>query len=278
MNTSEQINELAAALAKAQGQITPAKHDAQNPHLKNRYATLTAVWDVIRKPLADNGLSVVQVVSTDQDGMWLITRLMHGSGQYIEAIYPVAIGDGRGLNAAQQVGSALSYARRYSISALVGVVSEGDDDDGANAATPPQWRSSTSTARPPARQDAPAPPRVVEAWPNAQAQPANGNGHATPPPAELPGFEVWADWSRPEHAIAWGMAQGVFDHQRHAENAYAKVKTASNPTNARAMWAAWYLDVQRRIAERDAGSSDRPADPDGWEEIDAHGVDLPQFS
>ena len=255
MNTSEQINELAAALSKAQGQITPAKHDAQNPHLKNRYATLTAVWDVIRKPLADNGLSVVQVVSTDQDGMWLITRLMHGSGQYIEAIYPVAIGDGRGLNAAQQVGSALSYARRYSISALVGVVSEGDDDDGANAATPPQWRSSTSTARPPARQDAPA-----------------------PPPSDLPGFEVWADWSRPEHAIAWGMAQGVFDHQNHARNAYEKVKTSSNPTSAKQMWAAWYLDVQRRIAERDAGSSDRPADPDGWDDIDAHGVDLPQFS
>lgn len=126
--------------------------------------------------------------------------------------------------------------------------------------------------------DAPAPPRVVEAWPNAQAQPANGNGHATPPPSDLPGFEVWADWSRPDHAIAWGMAQGVFDHQRHAENAYAKVKTASNPTNARAMWAAWYLDVQRRIAERDAGSSDRPADPDGWDDIDAHGVELPQFN
>lgn len=126
--------------------------------------------------------------------------------------------------------------------------------------------------------DAPAPPRVVEAWPNAQAQPANGNGHATPPPSDLPGFEVWADWSRPDHAIAWGLSQGVFDHQRHAENAYAKAKAASNPANAREMWAAWYLDVQRRIAERDAGSSDRPADPDGWDDIDAHGVDLPQFS
>ena len=131
--------------------------------------------------------------------------------------------------------------------------------------------------------DAPAPPRVVEAWPNAQAQPANGNGHATPPPSDLPGFNVWADWSRPDHAIAWSMAQGVFDHQRHAENAYAKVKTASNPANAKEMWAAWYLDVQRRIAERDAAdkpaSNDKPAaDPDGWEEIDANGVELPQFN
>lgn len=97
-------------------------------------------------------------------------------------------------------------------------------------------------------------------------------------PQDPPGFSVWADWSRPDHAIAWSMAQGVFDHQRHAENAYAKAKAASNPANAREMWAAWYLDVQRRIAERDAGSNDKPADPDGWEEIDANGVELPQFS
>lgn len=110
-----------------------------------------------------------------------------------------------------------------------------------------------------------------------ELQPEQSSG-AGKQPQDPPGFSVWADWSRPDHAIAWSMAQGVFDHQRHAENAYAKVKTASNPTSAKQMWAAWYLDVQRRIAERDAGSNDRPADPDGWDDIDAHGVDLPQFS
>ena len=123
--------------------------------------------------------------------------------------------------------------------------------------------------------DAPAPRIVVE----RQHEPASGAGKQQQDP---PGFSVWADWSRPEHAIAWGMAQGVFDHQRHAENAYAKAKAASNPANAKEMWAAWYLDVQRRIAERDAAdkpaSNDKPADPDGWDDIDAHGVDLPQFS
>lgn len=94
-----------------------------------------------------------------------------------------------------------------------------------------------------------------------------------------PGFEVWADWTQPSHAIAWGMAQGVFDHQRHAEKAYAKAKAASNPANAKEMWAAWYLDVQRRIAERDAGSNDKPAaDPDGWEDEDEQSVEMPLFS
>ena len=111
--------------------------------------------------------------------------------------------------------------------------------------------------------------------PKPAPQPTNGAQQQDPP-----GFSVWADWSRPDHAIAWGMAQGVFDHQRHAENAYAKVKAANNPANAREMWAAWYVDVQRRVAERDALAASTPKadDPDGWEDIDSHGVELPQFN
>lgn len=119
--------------------------------------------------------------------------------------------------------------------------------------------------------DAPAPRVVVE-------QPtANGNG--APPYFDLPGFEVWADWSRPEHAIAWGMSQGVFDHLNHAKNAYEKVKAASSPANAREMWSAWFVDVRRRVAERESlAASTAQADPDGWEDIDSHGVELPQFN
>jgi len=143
MDASEQINELAGALAKAQGQFTPAKYDAQNPHLKNRYTTLAAVWDAIRKPLSENGLAVAQVVTTEPDGMYLLTRLMHSSGQYIQSVYPISAGDGRGVSAAQAVGSALTYARRYSLTALVGVVS--DDDDDGNSATPPQMQRQYQT-------------------------------------------------------------------------------------------------------------------------------------
>jgi len=255
MDASEQINELAGALSKAQGQIVPAKYDAQNPHLKSRYTTLASVWDAIRKPLSDNGLAVVQIVTTEPDGMYLLTRLMHSSGQFVQATYPIAAGDSRGVSAAQAVGSALTYARRYSLTALVGVVSD-DDDDGNSAADPHTLR---------------------RFQPQPQRQPEQSSG-AGKQPQDPPGFSVWADWSRPDHAIAWSMAQGVFDHQRHAENAYAKAKAASNPANAREMWAAWYLDVQRRIAERDAGSNDKPADPDGWDDIDANGVELPQFN
>jgi len=124
MDASDQINELAAALAKAQGQIVPAKFDGQNPHLKNRYTTLAAVWDAIRKPLSDNGLAVAQVVTTEVDGMFLLTRLMHSSGQYIQAVYPITAGDNRGVSSAQAVGSALTYARRYSLTALWSMAKE----------------------------------------------------------------------------------------------------------------------------------------------------------
>ena len=267
MDASEQINELAAALAKAQGQITPAKYDAQNPHLKNRYTTLAAVWDVIRKPLSDNGLSVVQVVTTETDGMFLLTRLMHSSGQYIQAVYPITAGDGRGISGAQAVGSALTYARRYSLTALVGVVSDDDDDGNAAGDAPMQRRQPAQT-----RQQQPASNGEWKAGPSGEQL-----------PADPPGFEVWADWQRPEHAIAWGLSRGVFSHQKHAENAYAKVKAECNPARASEMWQCWYLDVQRRIAEKAAQDAvqqpaDADADPDGWQDIDANGVEVPNFN
>ena len=92
---------------------------------------------------------------------------------------------------------------------------------------------------------APAPRIVVE---QPKPQPTNG----AQAQADPPGFSIWADWMRPEHAIAWGMSQGVFDHQKHAENAYAKVKAECKPAKASDMWQCWYADVMRRIAEQQA--------------------------
>jgi hypothetical protein len=217
MDASEQINELAAALAKAQGAITPAKFDGQNPHLKNRYTTLAAVWDVIRKPLSENGLAVVQVVTTEVDGMFLLTRLMHSSGQFVQAVYPITAGDNRGVSSAQAVGSALTYARRYSLTALVGVVSD-DDDDGNSAAQVQQARRPQQ----PTEQPKPAPA---------------GNGQQAQDP---PGFAVWADWRNANDAKAWAMTQGRFNGQQHMERGYEKCKAECKPANAHAMWVCWY--------------------------------------
>ncbi len=129
---SEAINEIAAALAKAQGEIEGATKNAENPHYKNRYADLAAIWDACRAPLSKNGLSVVQTVGQDEDGVEgsgfvLTTTLCHASGQWIESRMHLLLAkqDMQGL------GSALSYARRYSIAAIVGVAQEDDDAEGA---------------------------------------------------------------------------------------------------------------------------------------------------
>jgi hypothetical protein len=81
---------------------------------------------------------------------------------------------------------------------------------------------------------------------------AQGNGEAK----ELPGERVWADWSQPSHAIQWALTTQVFDHQKHAENAYAKVKAECKPAKASDMWQCWYQDVMRRIAEKAEAASD----------------------
>lgn len=125
---SEQINELAAALAKAQAAIKNATYNRVNPHFKNKYADLAACFDAVRKPLSDHGLSVTQTTEVREGGMVLVTRLMHTSGQWIRGEYPLPA-SGR----PQEIGSALTYAKRYSLSSIAGIAA--DDDDDAEAAT-----------------------------------------------------------------------------------------------------------------------------------------------
>ncbi len=122
------VNEIAAALAKAQGQITYAKKDALNPHFKSRYADLASIWEAIRLPLSINGIAVVQEVTTKETSVTVRTRLVHSSGQEFSSActFPVA------QQTPQAFGSAITYAKRYALAAMVGVA---QDDDDANAAT-----------------------------------------------------------------------------------------------------------------------------------------------
>ena len=121
---SDNINELAGALAKAQAGIRSAVKDSLNPHFKTRYADLASVWEACREQLSSNGIAVVQAPTSSERGFVLLTTLMHASGQWIDGEYPVRpIKDDP-----QALGSALTYARRYSLSSMVGVAP--DDDDG----------------------------------------------------------------------------------------------------------------------------------------------------
>ena len=129
MDKSEQINELATALSKAQGVIIPASKDTDNPFFKSKYADLASVWEVARKPLADNGLSIVQLPSAEGNIVTLKTIIMHASGQYITSDLTMVAKDA----GPQAIGSCITYERRYALSSIVGVASEIDDD--GNTAT-----------------------------------------------------------------------------------------------------------------------------------------------
>ena len=129
-NMSEHVNELMAALSKAQGKIQPACKDKANPFFKSKYADLSSVWDACRSALTDNGLAVIQTINRTDTGMTLVTTLGHSSGQWIKSEMPIITAK----NDPQTLGSAITYFRRYSLSAIVGVSPE--DDDGEKAQSP----------------------------------------------------------------------------------------------------------------------------------------------
>ncbi len=127
-NTSKEIGELVKALAKVQGSIKPAKRESTNPFFKAKYADLTSVWDSCRKELSQNNLVVIQTTKSNNGMVTVITRLAHESGQWIRgeiSLRPVKTDP-------QGYGSALTYARRYSLAAMVGIAT-GEDDDAEDA-------------------------------------------------------------------------------------------------------------------------------------------------
>jgi len=147
MQTSNEIDKLAAALSAAQGELTHADKDRVNPHFGSKYATLASVLDACRVPLAKHGLAVVQVAEGDEQKVTVITRLLHASGQWIEGTFACK----PGKPDAQGMGSAISYGRRYGLSAIVGI---GVDDDDGNAAA----HKSPQTPAPAKQAATPAPP------------------------------------------------------------------------------------------------------------------------
>lgn len=121
------LNELAAALCKAQSKMGGAKKDAANPFFKSKYADLESIWDAIRVPFSENGLSISQTTELSGDTLLLKTMLLHSSGQCIISNMPVLAKD----NSPQAMGSAISYARRYSLAAIAGVYQTDDDAEAA---------------------------------------------------------------------------------------------------------------------------------------------------
>jgi hypothetical protein len=126
---SEDIKELAGAMLKVQAELNPAVKDASNPFAKSRYATLNSVITASREALLKHGVWVVQYpVPVESGHLGLMTRFIHASsGQWQSSlmVMPLSKSDPQGY------GSALTYARRYSLASMVGLITEDDDAEAA---------------------------------------------------------------------------------------------------------------------------------------------------
>lgn len=144
MYQSDQINELVSALSKAQGEISPAIKDSNNPFFKSKYADLSSVWNACKDPLSRHGLAVIQCMDYKDGQLFLITTLAHGSGQWMRSYMPIITEK----NNAQGIGSAITYMRRYSLSAIAGITCDEDDDGNAAVNLPDKKNQSYKTKTP----------------------------------------------------------------------------------------------------------------------------------
>lgn len=127
--TSPSIAALAAALAKAQGEMGVAVKDASNPFFKSKYADLASVSEACRGPLSKNELAFLQPLSASGAHVTVTTILAHSSGEWISQALTITAKD----ESAQSIGSAATYGRRYGLMSMVGIAP--DDDDDGNAAS-----------------------------------------------------------------------------------------------------------------------------------------------
>lgn len=136
METSATIKDIATALGKFQALEITITKDATNPHFRSKFASLDNIIESIREPLAAEGLSFAQF----PDGDGLTTVLMHTSGEWMKATANLKLAK----EDPQGQGSAYTYARRYALSAILGLATEEDDD--AEATKAPQKPAAARTA------------------------------------------------------------------------------------------------------------------------------------
>lgn len=122
---SENLNEIASALVKAQAKFMGAAKDAKNPFFKSTYATLNAVWEAVAPALTEAGLTVIQPIVYIDGSAFVRTTVIHTSGQFITSECPIVCAR---QNDPQALGSAITYARRYSLASMLGVMTCEDDD------------------------------------------------------------------------------------------------------------------------------------------------------
>ena len=173
-----EIDKLAAAMARFQSAVTgaskggAAKIGAQGAQTRH-YTRMEDVWDAARKPLTANGLSVMQWPTTPDDGrVTVVTRVLHESGQWMQASLSMAVDKSGHMNVTQQYGSAITYCCRYAFLAALGLPPSDDDAESAGdrerpQSTQPRKRSSKSDrqpAEPASTTPSPVPLGTTQTW------------------------------------------------------------------------------------------------------------------
>lgn len=128
MITSVEIKDLITAISSTQGEIEIAIKERTNPFFNSKYATLDEILSTCREPFKKNNLALSQAPSFVEGRLVLTTRIFHISGQWIESQLSLKPAQ----DTPQAIGSCITYARRYALASLVGIITE-DDDDGHKA-------------------------------------------------------------------------------------------------------------------------------------------------
>lgn len=167
MRRSESLTELTKALIAAKGEMGPLIANSENPMFHSKYADLAAVTALITAPLAKHGLAVIQEVSVE-NVISVVTLLTHTSGEWLETVaHAPAIEGNRGTNAVQAAATGITYLRRYSLVAIIGLATEDTDGNGHNGNG-----NGKPAAQPVAQAPAPKPAPKAPAPAAPSAQPA----------------------------------------------------------------------------------------------------------
>nr|DAU35638.1 MAG TPA: ERF superfamily protein [Caudoviricetes sp.] len=190
MKHSDELKNLAKALAKFQADIKDPARDKDNPYFKSKYVALDGLLDAVRPVLAANGLSFIQSPVSNGQDMGVATLLMHDSGEWIESdpfmLHAVK-------NDPQAGGSAITYARRYSLSAVLGVA--WDDDDDANMAT--KGHQSRSNAR----NDSPPKGNCTKTGRQTKKTASSSSQMQKKPTSVDDYYQLVIDWARANEAV-----------------------------------------------------------------------------
>ncbi len=241
MNKSEKIEELITALIKAKSQFTPLKKSKtatvkmkSGGYYSYNYADLADILAMITPPLADNGLVIIQPVTVTDGQILIDTTLVHITGQWITTNLPlpnIATGN---MNAIQQIGSVITYGRRYSVESLLGIASEEDTDGKGGEAAQGQTQAQKKAATDKERKTKTDPPsKKTEKKEN-------------PPPTQKTGAPKDPERQEIIDKIVAILKTDKFDDKDRV-GVKAEIKMAQTNIALEALRAIWQIELNKRL-------------------------------